>query len=281
MSSSKPTIAFFGATGGSGSTALAHALRDGHRCTALVRNPSRLREMLLIEHSVSAEIIDKSLDIHQGDARNYQDVCEALVSPISPTHLVSTIWTSLGVNPVFQLSLRNPLPLPAHSASITEDSMRAVFAAIDFLAIRNCITSTMNGTKPLIVIVSGTASKDVWGSVPWPWIFAPLYKWLLGAPHNEKMKMEDVVHKGVGEYLRAFVILRPAILTNSPERGHHSVRVGWLWGTKSEMRSEREKEPGPVVGWSIGRKDLGLWAYENVLKGDGDEWMGKCVSLCY
>ncbi|OAL04667.1 hypothetical protein IQ06DRAFT_333006 [Phaeosphaeriaceae sp. SRC1lsM3a] len=281
MSSGKPTIAFFGATGGSGSTALTHALKGQHHCTALVRSPLKLRQILLTEHSVCAETIDEYLIIHQGDARNYEDVSKALISPASPTHLVSTIWTSLGVNPVIQLSLRTPLPLPAHSASITEDAMRAVFAAIGFLAAQHNIISTTSNTRPLAVIVSATASKDVWGSVPWPWIFAPLYKWLLGAPHDEKMRMEEVVYRDAGQHLRGFIILRPAILTDGPERGTDSVRVGWLWGRKSETGIEAEEEAGPAIGWSVGRKDLGLWAYENALKGGGDEWVGKCVSLCY
>lgn len=91
MSSGKPTIAFFGATGGSGSTALTHALKGQHHCTArmsdpshsvflhpltipVVRSPLKLRQILLTEHSVCAETIDEYLIIHQGDARNYEDV---------------------------------------------------------------------------------------------------------------------------------------------------------------------------------------------------------------
>lgn len=76
-------------------------------------------------------------------------------------------------------------------------------------------------------------------------------------------------------------IVRPAILTNGPELGTEKVRVGWEWGVKTEAKEEREKALGPAVGWSISRKDVGVWVYKNLVAEEGKRWEGKCVSLVY
>lgn len=108
--------------------------------------------------------------------------------------------------------------------------MRAVFAAIGFLAAQHNIISTTSNTRPLAVIVSATASKDVWGSVPWPWIFAPLYKWLLGAPHDEKMRMEEVVYRDAGQHLRGFIIRELGLVSFC-----YAPTLTWLCSSSSNL----------------------------------------------
>jgi hypothetical protein len=76
-------------------------------------------------------------------------------------------------------------------------------------------------------------------------------------------------------------LVRPAILTDGPVRGVEEVRAGWLWGIDSLMGEEREKASGPVVGWTIGRMDLGEWVFKRIVATGGEGWRGKCVSLCY
>lgn len=109
---------------------------------------------------------------------------------------------------------------------------------------------------------------------------APLYSWLLGGPQDDKLAMEELVYADDGRHVRDFVVVRPAILTDGVERGVSKVRVGWEYGIK-DGKNEAEMAPEPAVGWSIGRKDLGLWLFEMVVKRNGGGLEGKCVSLCY
>jgi hypothetical protein len=53
-----------------------------------------------------------------------------------------------------------------------------------------------------------------------------------------------------------------------------------VWGEEVDAKG-REEEAGPAVGWSIGRRDLGKWIFEKVVRDGGGGWEGKCVSLCY
>jgi hypothetical protein len=55
--------------------------------------------------------------------------------------------------------------------------------------------------------------------------------------------------------------------------------MGWVWAT--EMGLAKVEAPGPAVGWCVGRRDVGRWVFENVVKGGGEGFEGKSVSLCY
>jgi hypothetical protein len=246
--------------------------------TTVVRSPTKLETILTNNHDIPQGTITNLLTISVGDAKNPEDVANALVHPAQPTRLVDMIVFAVGAYIKPQLSLLRPFVLPPADVSVTQDCMRALFSAIDSLLAKR---PKIAATKPLIVVVTATASKDVWGSVPWPWLCAPLYKWLLRSPEEDKRNMEDIVRSDGGGHVRSYVLMRPAILTDGVERGVVKVRVGWLWDTQGEMGVEREKAPGPAVGWSIGRRDVGRWMFEKVVACGGNGWEGKSVSLCY
>ena len=84
--------------------------------------------------------------------------------------------------------------------------MAALFAPIDHLSRELSIRTTVGGQKPLLVADSSTASANVRLSVPWPWLLAPLYSWLLAAPYADKLKMEKLVYADKGAHLRDVVI---------------------------------------------------------------------------
>jgi hypothetical protein len=208
------TIAFFGATGGTSSSCLAAALLTGHHCTArtyltllslhpldlpapVVRTPAKLLTILTTQFSIPIEIIDTYLTIHPGDAKSPIDVALAIRSPLNKSCTVDTIITSIGSYIVPSLSLRTPFVLPAADASICEDGMRAILAALETLDVP---------AKPRLIAVMATAGPDVKVCVPWPWILAPMYVWLLGAPHADKRKMEKVVWGDAGKRFGGWVI---------------------------------------------------------------------------
>jgi hypothetical protein len=219
-------------------------------------------------------MVEKYLTIHQGDAKAPFDVAKALVSPTNTSHLVDTIYFSVGVYPKFAFSLIQPFPLT--DPTICESAMAAIFSAIDQLGNQG-ITSTSSAEKPRLIAISATASAELRRGLPWPWMMAPLYSWLLSGPQTDKLKMEKLVLSDAGSHIWSFVIIRPAILTDGVERGVGNIRVGWEWYIDGV--GEREKAPGPAKGWTISRRDLGAWVFHSVVVEGG--WEGRAVSLCY
>ena len=77
--------------------------------------------------------------------------------------------------------------------------------------------------------------------------------------------MEEAERTGV---VRAFTAVRPTLLTNGEARGVEKLRVG--------------TEEEPAIGYTISREDVGMWMFEELMKGGGQErWKGKKVSLTY
>ncbi|KAJ3533722.1 hypothetical protein NM208_g7858 [Fusarium decemcellulare] len=250
MSSTKPTIACFGATGGCVAAALASALKEGHHCTALARTPEKLRNLLTTGHGIPSATVDQYLAIYQGDVKDLAAVAKTLVNPMNGNLLVDVILSGVGAYPTFQWSIRRPLPLT--DPTICEDAIGTIYTALSNL-FATSVTSTSTGQKPLLVVVSTSG------------------------PLADKKNMERVVMGDRGKHVRDFVIMRPLFLTDGAARGDDHLRVGWEWGID---RGEGEvKEPGPVIGYYISRKDVGEWTFNHVIAQGG--WEGKCVYLSY
>ena len=166
------------------------------------------------------------------------------------------------------------MPLILTDPTICEDGMAAMFAAIDQLADRG-VKVGQKGEKPLLIAISSTGSDNLWDSVPW--VYIPFYAWLLHSPHVDKLNMEKLVKADDGRHIRSFVIVRPSILTDGAERGIEKIRTGWVWGGGD--KAGREKETGYAIGYTVGKKDLGMWVYKKIIVDGG--WEGRCVSLCY
>ncbi|KAF2731524.1 hypothetical protein EJ04DRAFT_610438 [Polyplosphaeria fusca] len=270
MSTTPQTIAFFGATGGCACSALAHALLAGHHCTALVRTPTKLVEMLTSQHSIPSSTLDSLLTITQGDSKDPAAVSLALVSPTHKDRLVDHIVSGLGGEPRFQL---NPLrPLTLTDPTICADSMHALWSALGVLR-RQDIERTADGRKPLLTCVSSTGVSRRQRDVPLSMLW--FYKWFLPIMHADKRKMEEMAVAAQGEEVRDFVVVRPSHLEDYEARGLEKVRVGWEWGEEGKGEGQ-----GPAIGFTVGRRDVGEWIFRRVVKEEG-AWEGKCVSLTY
>ncbi|KAL6711694.1 hypothetical protein ACN47E_004628 [Coniothyrium glycines] len=276
MSSDKPTVAFFGATGGTGAAALAQTLQNGQHSTALVRNAEKLRNILTTRFKLPAPTLSKYLTLHQGDLKSPADGSKALINLTDPKHLVDTIFSSVGGYPSFQFSIRQPMILT--DPTVCESAIQTIFAAADQLATQGT-TSTRSGEKPLLVVISAPTGPNIWPEVPLPWLVAPMYTWLLSSPHADKMKMEKLIAQDDKAHVRGSVIVRPAFLADGPRKGNEHVRLGWQWTTRNGGKAEKEERK--VVGWSIGRNDLGAWVADKVVTGDGRSWIDKTISLSY
>jgi hypothetical protein len=156
-----------------------------------------------------------------------------------------------------------------------ESEIAAVFSAIYQLGSQD-ITLTQTGEEPRIVVISATASADLWRSLSWPWIMAPLYAWVFSGPQTDNLNMEKLVRSDEGSPIRSFVIIRPAFLTDEAERGVESVRMRWEWYVDEPER--KEKGSSPAKGWTLSRKDLGAWVFCKAVVEGG--WERRFVRLC-
>ncbi|EWG53478.1 hypothetical protein FVEG_11903 [Fusarium verticillioides 7600] len=271
MHQEKPTIACFGATGGCVATALESALREGFYCTAFVRNPDKLRNVLITQKGIPSDIVDRYLTVHRGDVKDPTAVAQALVSPTNAKFVVDFILSGVGSRPRFDWSITRPLPL--QDRTICEDTIKVIYTALSNLSASG-ITGTISSQKPLLVAVSAAGCGRKRG-IPLP-VYLP-YHYVVGGPLADKKKMENLILEDGGRHVRDFVLMRPLILTDGKAKGDGQLKVGWEWGVVSDEHSV--KELGPKIGYLMSKEDLGKWVFDHVIPEGG--WEGKSIYLPY
>ncbi|MCJ1470665.1 hypothetical protein MMC07_009311, partial [Pseudocyphellaria aurata] len=242
MNSSKPLVAFFGATGGCSAAALACALNADYPCTALARTPSKLTELLLSK-GVSQSAISTHLRVTQGDVRDVSAVKNAL----SPDGLTASIIVSgIGIYTLGKIT-------------ICAEAVNSILSAL---------VELKPVQKPLIAVISSTGISAGPRDVPIPLV--PLYKIILHNGHKDKHNMEQLLVDSLAQGasgrteppIRGFVFLRPSLLTNGPAAGQPKLRVGTV--------------PKPAVGYTVSREDVGKWIFNQLLANeDRDRWAGE------
>ncbi|KAI5850829.1 hypothetical protein BZA05DRAFT_50771 [Tricharina praecox] len=243
-------LAFFGATGGCALNALIHSLTVGHICTALARTPSKLITLL-----TAAAAPTENLTIIPGDIDTPSAVADTLSN-------ATTVIFGVGGAPAFS---PNPLTffMTLSDPTICERGITQVLSALRARA-----------QRPLVCVISTTGLGD---KSDLPLAMRPLYK-ALDVPHRDKRGMEELVVKAEQEgVLEAYVIVRPALLTDGEKtaklragyRGR--AKTGGGWGDVQ----------GEAVGCTVSRRDVGHWIFEEVVQGRGGEWKGHGVSLAY
>jgi hypothetical protein len=277
MSTSKPSVAFLGATGGVTNSILIRTLLAGHHCIALVRNGQKLRDMLT-KQEVPANV-QQNLTIVEGNGLQAGDIKKMLLSTPTPNTLPTAIVTGLGGNPVMKFSIWKPLSF----ISLDQPGLCGTSAAAVLTALHEIYTEQpqLKTQKPLLTFISTTGITRGPEDVPFWMRF--LYHQILHEPHLDKREMENVF-RGDQEQsseeqrvLRTIVGIRPTLLTpydNSPA-DYRDVIDGGL------IRAGTEKKP--ELGYSVKRGNVGLWVWENVVKevveGRRGRWEGEMVSL--
>lgn len=107
----------------------------------------------------------------------------------------------------------------------------------------------------------------------------PLYHWLLAVPHADKKAMEVALSNDVkssSPAIGGFVGIRPSLLMNGDAKGVAGVRVG--------VEGAKDVE-SLAVGYTVAREDVGIWIFEEVLKGEkglrGGKYENHFVTLTY
>ncbi|OAQ73508.1 NAD(P)-binding domain-containing protein [Pochonia chlamydosporia 170] len=222
------TIAFLGATGGCGLSALKRSVAAGYTCIALCRTPSKM-EALFPEKPAN-------LILKQGNAHDAIAVGEVLLNPSNPTTMVDAVNFSIGGNVHANLTMDDP--------DVCKKGIAALLSALDTLR-KNGVSG-----KPLIAVVSTTGISEHGRDVPL--LFVPLYHVGLKAPHADKKVAEQNLYKSS----ERFVLVRPSLLQDG-EKADRKIRVH----VESEKGVEQKE-----VGYFISREDVGRWMFENLLR---------------
>ncbi|KAL3956051.1 hypothetical protein ACCO45_008897 [Purpureocillium lilacinum] len=135
---STKTIAFLGATGGCGLSALRRAVAAGHTCIALCRTPSKL----------AAQFPDRpaNLILREGNAHDVAAVAACLSHPADPARLVDAVNFSIGG--------------PVNMAKLTMDDpdvcKKGIAALLDAIAAVRAEERGGTTWRPLVAVVSTT-----------------------------------------------------------------------------------------------------------------------------
>lgn len=227
--------------------------------------------MLKDQYSVPASTLDSQLTIYPGDIKDHRSVAKALISPTNTALLVNTILFGVGGTPKMQVSIRTPMTID--DPNICESGMKAVQTALENLAAQG-ISSASDGQKPLAIVISSTGiapykNRDI------PLAMFPVYTYMLQVPAADKRKMEQLLCEDNGSHFRDIVIVKGAMFTEA-QKGLQSVKVGWDWAVKNEGR---ENAPGPHIGYTIGKHDVGEWVFRKAIAEGG--WEGRVVTLTH
>lgn len=222
------TIAFLGATGGCGLSALKRSVAAGQTCIALCRTPSKMEAHF--PHKPA------NLILKQGNAHDAVAVAEVLVRPSDPTTLVDAVNFSIGGVVNANLTMSDP--------DVCKKGITTLLEALDTLRANGLVG------RPLIAVVSTTGISQHGRDVPL--LFAPLYHVGLKVPHADKKVAEEIMYRSA----ERFVLVRPSLLQDG-EKPERKIRIH----VESEQGVEHKE-----VGYFISREDVGRWMFENLLK---------------
>lgn len=238
----------------------------------VARTPEKLRTLLEQQHNVPSNILDTQLTIIQGSVKDIAPVKETLAPGNSPA---SIIVSGLGSAPklVFRLKLVEMV-----DPKLVEEGVTVILQALRELRRDGTISAAQ---KPLLCTISTTGiseTEDV------PCLFRPGYHWGLAEAHKDKKIAERLVASAAMETgddapLSGFVIPRASLLNDGASKGMEHIRVGWE-KHPAALAAVEEEATGPAIGYFISRADVGLWIFEEVIKG-GNKWSGKCVTLTH
>ncbi|MCJ1323612.1 hypothetical protein MMC10_000273 [Thelotrema lepadinum] len=245
----QPTITIFGATGGCANAALVLALKAGYHCHALARTPSKLADML-IEKGVPQSNINTHLEITQGDVLDVDAVKQAVHVKGRPA---TKILSGIGMLPADAMTFS-----AKPGQTICEDATNTIMQALRELSFPQ---------KPFFVAISSTSVGRGHSDVPL--LFRPFYYLVLGIPRKDKQAMHNIIAEAEeqGNTIGGYAVVKPSMLTDSTSVGISGIRSG--------------TEDAPAVGYTISREDVGLWIWEELLKGDASTWKNQRPTITY
>lgn len=225
---------------------------------------------------MSSDLVNANLTIVQGNIRSAADVRSALTTA---GRLPDRILSAVGGSPVFQFNLMAPISLD--DPHICEGGMATLLSTL-----KSCLKDNVplgpSGKRPSLIAISTISisrCRDI------PYLYYPLEYWLLNIPRADKMALERVIHAATKDDIVPFddfAMVRPPLLLDGPAKGIENIRVGWIWAEvdRQEKLATGQRELGPQIGYTVAKRDVGLWIYENLIK-DSKQLDGRCFNLTY
>ncbi|BCS30419.1 uncharacterized protein APUU_80722S [Aspergillus puulaauensis] len=269
----KPTVAFFGATGGCTLACLVPALQAGYNCVALARTPKKLTD-LLTTRGIPPATLSAQLTLIEGSASDLNAITQTLFPANLPP--ASMIISGVGGAPDFS----QPLSPKFVGKTICQDTVRNI---LEVLREHKHEHEEKQKPKPVLVAISSTGltkERDI------PLAMVPLYNWMLKIPHADKRVMEGLIFEEVArpeaeKVISDYVVIRPSFLTSGASQ-REKVRV--LKG-QGEGQNTAVGISCPFVGYTICREDVGGFMFGLVEGLDGGkagrEYYSSVVSISH
>ncbi|KAL4942069.1 hypothetical protein BDV06DRAFT_235648 [Aspergillus oleicola] len=268
----KPTLAFFGATGGCTLACLIPALKAGYNCVCLVRTPAKLTSLLSTRNLDPSAL--PNLHIISGSTTDLSAIAQTLYPLNLPP--VSMILSGVGGVPDFS----KPLSPKFNGKTICQETVRNIFTVLR----EHKSAESPRELKPMLVVISTTGltkERDI------PLAMVPLYKWGLKVPHADKEVMEKLIFEEGSKpeserVISEYTMVRPSWLNDGASQ-REKVRV--LKG-QGEGQNTAVGMACPFVGYTICREDVGGFMFELVRgldneKAGGREYWGSVVSISH
>ena len=243
MSQPQKTVAFFGASTGCGLSALKHTLAAGHKCIALLRDPSRISGVLSPETHPNLVIV-------KGNVHDVTAVSQCLKAGSST--LVDSVVFSIGAKFV--------------TSKMSIEDVHVCAKGIDtvFQALAELRKAGFAG-QPHITAISTTSLSNFGRDTPIP--IVPLYAVLLKVPGADKKIMEDKLI-GSGEQ---FTIVRASMLVNGET--DNKIRAG--------IEDPKRGVESKAIGYRISREDVGRWIAQNLVLKRESKYVNKTASITW
>lgn len=218
-------IAVFGASRGCAHAMVAQGLATGeHEFKLLLRKPENLD---------FTEDQKSKLTIIQGDALEPLAVKKTVVD-------TDVIVYSIGS--AFNMSSRSMV-----TPGVCHDTMSILLKVLEELS---------EEERPKrIVVVSSTGLYDM---KEVPYLFQPLYHFLLHEPHEDKKELERLVEEN--KVLSNWIMVRPSLLTDGKLVGKYRADVG-------------------ISGYTVSRQDVGHFLLHQCI--EPTTWINKKVVVTY
>ncbi|KAL0094941.1 NADH(P)-binding-domain-containing protein [Phycomyces blakesleeanus] len=192
--------------------------------TLMVRNPGTVQ---------FTEEEKQAIKWVKGDARSKEDVKSAIDGA---DYVVTSVGSTVNMK---TRAMADP--------GLCRDSMQTLLEVIQELP---------EQVRPKRLITVSTTGVDGMSEVPY--LFRPLYKYLLHAPHEDKREMEKLVRENI--VVPDWIIVRPTLLTD---------------GAKTEKYRSGEK----LCGYTISREDVGHFVLHQCL--GSPQWIKKIPVVSY
>ncbi|ORE14035.1 hypothetical protein BCV71DRAFT_150285, partial [Rhizopus microsporus] len=112
--------------------------------------------------------------------------------------------------------------------------------------------------RPKRLVVVSTTGLDGMSEVPY--LFRPMYRFLLHEPHMDKLELEKLVTGEKNKHIHNWILVRPSLLTDGGLKGKYRAKEG-------------------ISGYTISRKDVGHFLLHQCL--EEDKWLRKKVVVTY